>query len=153
MRKNHFNTLELRWSACVAQRKNTPAGCSKRPDFSPAQPRRAKTRRSTGKAAANESTGSVAFLTRPSRAAKTARSPGGLRCRCFRGENEASGRFQHPARASQPGLSRAETRARRLSDHSVLCSHRSTRQTTRFALGLESAWLRSPVLRSPTVCA
>ena len=27
------------------------AGCSKRPDFSPAQPRRAKTRRSAGKAA------------------------------------------------------------------------------------------------------
>ena len=30
------------------------AGCSKRPDFSPAQPRRAKTRRSAGKAAASE---------------------------------------------------------------------------------------------------
>jgi hypothetical protein len=33
---------------------NTPAGCSKRPDFSPAQPRRTKTRRSAGKAAASE---------------------------------------------------------------------------------------------------
>jgi len=31
-----------------------PAGCSKRPDFSPAQPRRAKTRRSASKAAASE---------------------------------------------------------------------------------------------------
>jgi hypothetical protein len=30
------------------------AGCSKRPDFSPAQPRRAETRRSAGKAAASE---------------------------------------------------------------------------------------------------
>src|SRR5436853_4453704 len=30
------------------------AGCSKRPRFSPAQPRRAKTRRSAGKAAASE---------------------------------------------------------------------------------------------------
>jgi len=30
------------------------AGCSKRPRFSPAQPRRAKTRRSAGKATANE---------------------------------------------------------------------------------------------------
>ena len=30
------------------------SGCSKRPDFSPTQPRRAKTRRSAGKAAASE---------------------------------------------------------------------------------------------------
>ena len=34
-------------------RREDRAGCSKRPDFSPAQPRRAKTRRSAGKAAAN----------------------------------------------------------------------------------------------------
>jgi hypothetical protein len=30
------------------------AGCSERPDFSPAQPRRAKTRHSAGKAAASD---------------------------------------------------------------------------------------------------
>ena len=33
-----------------------PAGCSKRPDFSPAQPRRAETHRSAGKAAAPQLT-------------------------------------------------------------------------------------------------
>jgi len=37
------------------------AGYSKRPDFSPAQPRRAKTRRSASKAAADESTEGVAY--------------------------------------------------------------------------------------------
>jgi len=36
--KNHVGTRELRWSARVAQQKSTPAGCSKGPDFSPAQP-------------------------------------------------------------------------------------------------------------------
>ena len=33
------------------QQENTPSGCSNRPDFSPAQPRRDETRRSAGKAA------------------------------------------------------------------------------------------------------
>ena len=33
---------------------NTPAGCSKRPDFSPTQPWRAETRLSAGKAAASD---------------------------------------------------------------------------------------------------
>jgi len=61
--------------------------------------------------------------------------------------------FQHPVKASQPDRSQAETRARRLSAHSALCSHRSTRQTTRFAPGRESAWLRSLALHSPRVCA
>ncbi len=36
------------------QEPKTPAGCSKWPRFSPAQPRRAQTRRSAGKAAASE---------------------------------------------------------------------------------------------------
>ena len=61
--------------------------------------------------------------------------------------------FQHPVKASQLGRSRAETRVRRLSAHSALCSHRSTRQTTRFAPDRESAWLRSLALHSPRVCA
>jgi hypothetical protein len=40
--------------ACTpGQVQDTPAGCSKNPDFSPSQPRRAKTRRSAGKAAAS----------------------------------------------------------------------------------------------------
>ena len=38
----------------MAQQENTPAGCSKRPDFSPAQPLRAETRLVPGKAAASE---------------------------------------------------------------------------------------------------
>ena len=48
-------------SARVAQEENILAGCSNRPDFLPAQPRRAKTRRSAGKAAADESTGGIAL--------------------------------------------------------------------------------------------
>src|SRR5207253_5893178 len=36
--KNYFGMLELQWSIRVAQQENTPAGCSKRPDFSPSQP-------------------------------------------------------------------------------------------------------------------
>jgi hypothetical protein len=44
--------LEIHWLDRVAQQEKTLAGCSKRLDFSPAQPRRAKTRRSAGKAAA-----------------------------------------------------------------------------------------------------
>ena len=40
--------------ARVAQQENTPAGCSKRPDFSPAQPWRAETRLVPSKAAASE---------------------------------------------------------------------------------------------------
>ncbi len=47
-------TPELHGPHIVGQQENTPAGCSKRPEFSPAQPRRAKTRRSAGKAAASE---------------------------------------------------------------------------------------------------
>src|SRR5207247_4634903 len=31
MRENYVGTLELRWSARVAQQENTPAGCSNRP--------------------------------------------------------------------------------------------------------------------------
>jgi hypothetical protein len=61
--------------------------------------------------------------------------------------------FQQPVKTSQLGRSRAETRVRRLSAHSALCSHHSTRQTTRFAPDLESAWLRSLALHSPRVCA
>ena len=61
--------------------------------------------------------------------------------------------LQQPVRASQPDRSPVETRARRLSVRSALCSHRSIRQTTRFAPGRESAWLRSLALHSPKVCA
>ncbi len=39
-----------------------PAGCSKRPDISPAQPRRAGTRRSTGAAAASKEAKSYSLL-------------------------------------------------------------------------------------------
>ena len=38
LRENYFGMLEFQWSACVAHQEHTPAGCSKRPDFSPAQP-------------------------------------------------------------------------------------------------------------------
>ena len=38
----------------MGQQENTPVGCSKRPDFSPAQPWRAKARLVLGKAAASE---------------------------------------------------------------------------------------------------
>ena len=44
LRKKHFSTAELRWPARQEYEENIPAGCSKRPDFSPAQPRRAETR-------------------------------------------------------------------------------------------------------------
>ncbi len=44
MRKNDFDTPETSLVARMAQQENSRAGCSKRPDFSPAQPRRAKTR-------------------------------------------------------------------------------------------------------------
>jgi hypothetical protein len=42
-------------------------------------PLRRMLKKAVSKAAADESTGGVAFLTRPSRAAKTARFPSGLR--------------------------------------------------------------------------
>ena len=45
--------------------------------FSPARPRRAKTRRSAGKAAGSSATEAYSFFTRPPRAARTAQSPGG----------------------------------------------------------------------------
>ena len=51
MRKSYVGTLEFLRSTRVAKQQNGHTGCSKRPDFSPAQPRRAKTRRSAGKAA------------------------------------------------------------------------------------------------------
>ena len=54
LRKNHFGTLERLWSAHMRQEENTPAGCSKGPDFSPAQPWRAETRFVPSKAAASE---------------------------------------------------------------------------------------------------
>ena len=44
---------------------NRHAGCAKRPGVSPAQPRRAKTRRSAGKAAASEEAKRRLFFTRP----------------------------------------------------------------------------------------
>ena len=53
LRKNHFGTAELRWPAHWGQQENAPAGCSKRPDFSPAQPWRAETRLVPSKAAAS----------------------------------------------------------------------------------------------------
>ena len=60
-------------------------GCSKRPDVSPAQPRRAKTRRSAGKAAVSRLTLVLLFTFHG----------------CWeRSENDAGGLFQHPARAS-----------------------------------------------------
>jgi hypothetical protein len=49
--KTYFDMLELRWPERVAQQENTPTGCSNRPNFSPSQPRRAKTSRSAGKPA------------------------------------------------------------------------------------------------------
>ena len=51
----------------------------------PARPQRVKGRR-------------VAFLTRPSRAAKTARFPSGVRGGSERCENNAGGPFERPAR-------------------------------------------------------
>jgi hypothetical protein len=36
--KNFVGIRKLRWYACAGQQGNTPAGCSKRPDVSPAQP-------------------------------------------------------------------------------------------------------------------
>ena len=48
-------TIVARWKyngPRMAQQENAPAGCSKRPDFSPAQPWRAETRLVPGKAAA-----------------------------------------------------------------------------------------------------
>jgi len=65
-----------------------PAGCSKRPDFSPAQPWRAETRLVPGKAA-------------------TPRWPSFYVSRLTfhgsreRSENAAGGRFQHPARCTR----------------------------------------------------
>ena len=57
---------------------NKASGCSKRPDFSPTQPRRAKTRRSAGKAAAREELEAYP--------------------QTYVGDlNDASGFFQHPA--------------------------------------------------------
>src|SRR5712692_8204896 len=51
LREDCVGIREFRWSARVGQQGNTPAGCSKRPDFSPAQPRRAETRLVPSKAA------------------------------------------------------------------------------------------------------
>ena len=56
---------EFSWPLLVAQQKNTSAGCSKRPDFSPAQPWRAETRLVPSKAADEEQAAGVPFLTRP----------------------------------------------------------------------------------------
>jgi hypothetical protein len=47
------------------------AGCSKWPRFSPAQPQRAKTRRSAGKAAANEGARRMLRYVEPLREART----------------------------------------------------------------------------------
>ena len=66
-------------------------GCSKRPDFSPAQPRRAKSRRSAGKAAAPGLTLVLRFTPHVSR------SLGATRARCW-------WTFQHPVRRQQFGL-------------------------------------------------
>ena len=52
-----------------------PAGCSKRPTVSPAQPRRAKTRRSAGAAAASEEGEAYTIFTRPPIACKSRRFP------------------------------------------------------------------------------
>jgi hypothetical protein len=38
LRTNQLSTAELRCPACLEQEGNAPAGCSKNPDFSPAQP-------------------------------------------------------------------------------------------------------------------
>ena len=54
LQKNHIGLREFHESAHVAEQEDAPAECSKSSDFSPAQPRRAKTRRSAGKAAASE---------------------------------------------------------------------------------------------------
>ena len=45
---------KMPWDLPYGAASKTGSGCSKRPDFSPAQPRRAKTRRSAGKAAVSE---------------------------------------------------------------------------------------------------
>ena len=50
--KNYIGTPERRWSARTAQQKNISAGCSKKPDISPAQPWRAETSLFPNKAAA-----------------------------------------------------------------------------------------------------
>ena len=36
--ENYCVTVEIQWSARLGQQENTATGCSKRPDFSPAQP-------------------------------------------------------------------------------------------------------------------
>ena len=54
LRKNYSGTMNIRWSARVAHQENTPAGCSKRSDFSPAQPWSAETRLIPRQAAASE---------------------------------------------------------------------------------------------------
>jgi len=51
LRKNYVGTLEFLGSTRVAQQQSGHAGCSKRQDFSPAQPRRAETRLVPSKAA------------------------------------------------------------------------------------------------------
>jgi hypothetical protein len=83
LRKNHFGIAELCWPTGLGNEEYAPAGCSKRPDFPPVQPRRAKTRRSAGKAAASETVMHTLFGTA---------SPS------ERNENVAGGLFQRHAR-------------------------------------------------------
>jgi len=52
--KNNVDTGSCSTSRRLQVESATPAGCSKWPLISPAQPRRTKTRRSAGKAAASE---------------------------------------------------------------------------------------------------
>ena len=98
--KNYIGWLVLRWFTCMAQQEYTPAGCSKRPDFSPAHPwrlfhppalslprqtRRPGTRLVPSKAATPRLTLVSRFTPHVSRF-------------LGRSENAAGGLFQHPAR-------------------------------------------------------
>jgi hypothetical protein len=71
LRKNHFGIAEHRWPAHLGLEKNACAGCSKRPDFSPAQPWHAKTRLVPSKAAASEGARRTLRYVEPLSAART----------------------------------------------------------------------------------
>jgi hypothetical protein len=152
---------------CVAQRKDTPAGCSKRGPSHPPNPGAPRRALSQARPKASEEPRRYkphfVWAVRPCNGSWRTEKPPTLLPTSdellFNVEDLNDARtlladfFSILLRALQPDRSPAETRAQRLSVRSALCSHRSIRQMTRFAPGRESAWLRSLALHSPGVCA
>ena len=102
---SNLHTARISHHHPIFMRQEHHVGCSKRPDFSPTQPRRAKTRPSAGKAAANYLLLRGGGMIPPARVQRGESAT--ARCASTGIVPATPTPFQHPVRVIWPGTSRA----------------------------------------------